>query len=617
MKKLRYLLYLFIVLMSFNFNVYAKEYSKTISGDGTACINGSCGQYSHTMIVNTNDLENLERINVHSPSYDSVYVDDEYQLCFEKFYGFDLYDNNSKIITELNGEIEILVKETGLNKGDKYNVYYLSTTHPRVLNKEKIGDIAEVVEIEGELYIKLTTDIISAFGLEKDVSDAYKNEWEKISENDLYIFPGIKPTKTEEDGFDFMTYFSYFANRNLPYSISPANEFAIEDEFHYMTLKFNSIPGEKHIVKYKWQENEIPKKYKKELDEIEKGIKDSTVGLDNIHQGMTGVYFEIEDLNYINYLYNNPNGNNEGAISYSSDLRKIFKYNNFKYYFEYKMGSVQKFNNYMIGDMLIEKNGLMYTFLFSVGTVIKPVIYIPDNTLNTDEAYIEAALLRIKNSLGIEDVKLEVAGKRSDLNTTFTKFYNEEKLSENYYLLKFGEKSYEFVIEKNSQKAKELEFKTKDLDTSVEINTNSGKIPHDTSIEVEFIGKEHKKYNDIIKYLSTKFADIYDLKLFSESKNQYIKKLPNGKFKVKIPVKDKYKDKELIIYYIDDNGKKEEYKVTREGNFAVFETDHFSTYSLVAKDINNPNTSDNILISIIICILSLSGIITLFIKRYN
>ena len=617
MKKLRYLLYLFTVLMSFNFNVYAEEYSKTISGDGTACINGSCGQYSHTMIVNTNDLENLERINVHSPSYDSIYVDDEYQLCFEKFYGFDLYDNDSKIITELNGEIEILVKETGLNKGDKYNVYYLNTTHPRVLNKEKIGDIAEVVEIEGELYIKLTADIISAFGLEKDVSDAYKNEWEKISENDLYIFPGIKPTKTVEDGFDFMTYFSYFANRNLPYSISPANEFAIEDEFHYMTLKFNSIPGEKHIVKYKWQENEIPKKYKKELDEIEKGIKDSTVGLDNIHQGMTGVYFEIEDLNYINYLYNNSNGNNEGAISYSSDLRKIFKYNNFKYYFEYKMGGIQKFNNYMIGDMLIEKNGLMYTFLFAVGTVIKPVIYIPDNTLNTDDAYIEAALLRIKNSLGIEDVTLEIAGKRNDLNTTFTKFYNEEKLSENYYLLKLGENSYEFLIEKNSQKAKELEFKTKDLDTNVEINTNSGKIPHDTSIEVEFIGKDHKKYNDIIKYLSTEFADIYDLKLFSESKNQYIKKLPNGKFKVKIPVKDKYKDKELIIYYIDDNGKKEEYKVTREGNFAVFETDHFSTYSLVAKDINNPNTSDNILISIIICILSLSGIITLFIKRYN
>ena len=109
-----------------------------------------------------------------------------------------------------------------------------------------------------------------------------------------------------------------------------------------------------------------------------------------------------------------------------------------------------------------------------------------------------------------------------------------------------------------------MEFKTKDLESDVEINTTSGLVPLDTSIEVDIIGKNHKEYERILKAIKKDNADIYDLKLFSESLDNYITELPNGKFKVKIPLKTEYKNKELKVYYVADDGSVETYEVIEE-----------------------------------------------------
>ena len=39
---------------------------------------------------------------------------------------------------------------------------------------------------------------------------------------------------------------------------------------------------------------------------------------------------------------------------------------------------------------------------------------------------------------------------------------------------------------------------------------------------------------------------MYDLKLFSKSLDNYVSKLVNGSFEVKIPIKDEYKNKNLV-----------------------------------------------------------------------
>jgi len=624
MKKMKYLLFSFMLFILSICNVYAENYSTVVSDTATTCDNTSCDVPSYTITVSSNDLDGVNRIDAYSPSYGSIYIDEEYQIYSERFYEYRLYDNRS-MVDNLDGEVEILIKDKNLIEGQEYNVYYFGFGYPNVLDKNRVGNRAKVVNIDGELYIKLVTDTLQAFGLEKDVSKEYKEEFEKISENGYYIFPAIKPQKTSRDGFDFSALFDIVGKRDLPYTIKPADEYKKENEYQYMTLEFDGLPGEKHIVKYKWQEEDVPSYLKKEIEEIEKNISDNTEPLSNFGGPGNGVYFSVEDLNFVNYIYNNYKGLNEAVIPYSSDIKRIFKYNNFTYYFDFRAGNPTPFYNIMFGFLSIEKDGLLYSTLLTTGVAIKPVIYIPENTEDNDNAYMEAAIKRIKEYLQIDSVTMKVAGKRTDLEAKYSelanawnKIYNEEKLVDNYYTININGNEVDFVIEKNTAMAKEMEFKTKDLESNVEINTTSGLVPHDTSIEVEIIGKDHKKYNKILETIKKDSADIYDLKLFSDSKNQYITQLPNGKFKVRIPLKDEYKNKALKVYYVDDNGDKETYDVTVEDGYAVFETTHFSTYSLVAEgDIKNPDTLDNISLYVMFGIISLIGIIVsvLIIKK--
>jgi len=619
-KKFKYLLFASMLLLMFD-SVSAKTYSKVFTDTATTCYESNCDIEAYNITISANGLDDVTMINAHSPREGSIFITDSHQIYAEQFYEYSLYSNAGKIQKD-KVDIEIIVEDDDLKKGDVYNIYYFSDADEFGYNKKldivRLGQQVIVMQdANGTPYIKFTTDSLQAFALEKPVSDEFKAEFEKISENGFYTFPAIKPKQTIEDGFDFYSFFGIVAKRDLPYEIWPADEFKKENDYQYMTIKFDSLPNETHIVKYKWQENEVPQSFKKEIDAIEKNILNNTKPLSNFESSLNGIYFEVEDLNYLNYIVNDYNEYHDGIALYSSDLKSIFRYNNFKYYFDFRAGNVTPFYNHMFGYMLVEKNDLLYSMMFTAGIAVKPVIYIPDNTKDTDNDYINAALKRIKAYLEIDNISMTVGGKRTDfevqypeLSTVWNRIYNEEKLSDNYYVLDIDGKKFNFLIEKNTKKAKDMEFKTKDLESDVEINTTSGLVPLDTSIQVDIIGKDHKEYQKILEALGRDNADIYDLKLFSESKEQYITKLPNGKFKVRIPLKDEYKNKELKVYYVDDNGNIETYEVIVDNGYAIFETNHFSTYSLVAEEnISNPNTLDNISLYFMIGMISVIGMI--------
>ena len=127
-----------------------------------------------------------------------------------------------------------------------------------------------------------------------------------------------------------------------------------------------------------------------------------------------------------------------------------------------------------------------------------------------------------------------------------------------------------------------------------------------------------EEYDKIMKILNTTNSETFDISLFSKSINKYITKLSDGSFEVKIPIKEELKDKDLVVYYINDEGKREEYEVKVENNFAVFNTNHFSIYTLAekktqveideTKDIDNPKTSDEIIFDLCLGIVSLLGL---------
>jgi hypothetical protein len=145
-------------------------------------------------------------------------------------------------------------------------------------------------------------------------------------------------------------------------------------------------------------------------------------------------------------------------------------------------------------------------------------------------------------------------------------------------VLEKGE-THKFVIIKDDTKLAVPTFASTDFKTNVQVSTDSSEVPLDTLIKVEKIthGEEHER---ICGTLEIKDGEIFDIKLHSGSLDDYITELKNGKFKVRLPIKNEYKGKELVVYYVDANGNKTKYNVTVKNNFAFFETDHFSIYTL-------------------------------------
>lgn len=55
-----------------------------------------------------------------------------------------------------------------------------------------------------------------------------------------------------------------------------------------------------------------------------------------------------------------------------------------------------------------------------------------------------------------------------------------------------------------------------------------------------------------IKVLDTIETKTYDIELYSPSLQEKITQLDDGNFQVRIPIPDEFKDKDLVVYYIDE-----------------------------------------------------------------
>ena len=136
----------------------------------------------------------------------------------------------------------------------------------------------------------------------------------------------------------------------------------------------------------------------------------------------------------------------------------------------------------------------------------------------------------------------------------------------------------EYIVKGTDAQLVEPTYVGLDLSSKIEITSEDSSIPLDTSLTV-------KNVNDssIKDKIGTENYKSYDISLYSDAKGAKIEKLENGKFTVKIPVPTELNGKELVVYYITTTGEKEEHEVTIKDGYAVFTTDHFSTYTLAEK----------------------------------
>ena len=374
--------------------------------------------------------------------------------------------------------------------------------------------------------------------------------------------------------------------------------------------------------------------------------------VDSIVSKLEERVYNVSDLEIISYWLNGGS-----ILYYSNDLMSTLGYKNFENFsFDVRAGDNSSFNTVEAGILKFIYNDTIYFMADFVEVDGNNIIYVEDNTSDND--LMKSAQTRIDNYFGKDKVKLVDAGKLEEFLNSYVLDnqdiidemyeYNESmknlpgyvaktkeeianqlkeemrsmvsdilKENEHIYKVIIGDNTYYTLIRSDSSKMVETTYRTSDILTDVSISSSNKTIPYDALVNVQKItdGETYKKILDILKLTN---SEMYDLKLFSKSLNNYVSKLVNGSFEVRIPIKDEYKNKNLVAYYVDDNGKVTEYEVTVKDGYAIFNTDHFSIYTLGVKNVNNPQTGDNIINSVILAFVSiicLSGIGIYFYKN--
>lgn len=334
-------------------------------------------------------------------------------------------------------------------------------------------------------------------------------------------------------------------------------------------------------------------------------------------------YYMLEDLSLINY-YNTSTkselwnlGAPARAMKFSKKIIDLTKGGNISFYLDIRAGIQDESLMFesAFGGLTTFYNGYAFTAK-TQGIYFKRVIYIPESTEETAEAFAIAAQKRINEYLGKDSVTVTYGGLISSLEE-----YSTDEIvvpvnttDGNYYNVTIQGKTYKFYIMKgSSEKLAAPSYLSTELNSNISVKSDDSRVPLDTSLTVEYVEND-----EIKKALGTDNYYAYDIKLHSDASNSDITKLDNGKFLVSIPVQEKYNGKKLTVYYINSLGEKEEHKVTVENGKALFETNHFSTYILTeASEIENPNTFDNILLYFGGITISLIGIISasLYLKK--
>ena len=112
--------------------------------------------------------------------------------------------------------------------------------------------------------------------------------------------------------------------------------------------------------------------------------------------------------------------------NYSSKIHELVDYEAIDFAYDPRAGLGYDFYNGCFGEMNILYKGVIYKTVGPVGFLMKNIIYIPDDTSKTTDAYINAALSRIKNYLNTEDVSLVYGGKIEDIDEELLKEFIEK-----------------------------------------------------------------------------------------------------------------------------------------------------------------------------------------------
>lgn len=117
-----------------------------------------------------------------------------------------------------------------------------------------------------------------------------------------------------------------------------------------------------------------------------------------------------------------------------------------------------------------------------------------------------------------------------------------------------------------------------DATTKIKLEALTGVVPDDTTLDVSVI-LEGETFDKIKTSLGDVKFNVFDITPLSNGQPITL----NGKVTISIPIPSDFDKLNLIVHRFDSDGTQTEYPVTVDGDYAVFETDHFSNYVLAEK----------------------------------
>ena len=219
---------------------------------------------------------------------------------------------------------------------------------------------------------------------------------------------------------------------------------------------------------------------------------------------------------------------------------------------------------YAEGTLMLSKNNVTYYMYYIQGVTGIPSITVPEDIENTEQAIIDYSLSKIKALEHLSEYSLTM----------------KKGTVENEYTLNIEDDEYTVIIEKEEPET----VTTTDNKTNIKLNADTTVVPENTVLETKEV-KEVKTLNivkETLKEISTKYTT-YDITLKSEG----VAIQPNGKVQISIPIPSDYDKTKLTVLRVADDGTKTEYDTKVEGEIAVIETDHFSTYVLAEKNVTD------------------------------
>jgi hypothetical protein len=325
------------------------------------------------------------------------------------------------------------------------------------------------------------------------------------------------------------------------------------------------------------------------------------------------LFFSMSDIELINYLV--YRGENSSLPEFSEQLKSFAKYNNLKFFIDVRGGDGFPFYTANIGMLKFQYEDVLYYVKPGNNTVVaKHIFYVGSDVTDIENAVKTRIESVFKNVTATVVNTQEKVSAYIDDSEGFDEggpyhFLLEYENEDVYEISINGGDPFKFIVLKDSSKVNNtLSFKSKDVINDVYISTDSV-IPFDTLVKVARLtsGEDYERIINILKLAS---AEMFDLRLFSSSTNTNITQLEDGSFEVRIPIPSALNNKKLAVYYVGEDDEVEKINVTTKDGYAIFNTNHFSIYTLAeADDEPNPQTWDGILTSISIGSVSLMAIV--------